>query len=374
MGSGPALVTETGVVLDNEPRGVDQPMKISISVGSAYYDGENWDDVVAYVQAADRLGVDYVWSAEAWGMESVSSLGYLAGVTEQITLGTGIMQISARTPAMTALTALSMAQISGNRFILGLGVSGPQVVEGLHGEAFAKPLGRLREYIDIVKMGLNGERIVYDGDHYVLPRPGGEGKALKSSIRPYPDLPIYLATLGPKSLELTGRVADGWLGTSFIPEHADVMLDPIRAGAESAGRTLEDIDVQVNAQIAVSEDVDKLINQARPGMAFTLGGMGSAKTNFYNAAYSRAGYADICEEVQRLWVEGDKAAAAAAVPEELVLSAYAIGTEDMVKARVRAYAAAGVQCLRLGPRGKTAAEQIQNLEETVGLIRSATDA
>ena len=346
-------------------------MKISISVGSAYYDGENWDDVVAYVQAADRLGVDYVWSAEAWGMEAVTSLGYLAGVTEQIRLGTGIMQISARTPAMTALTALSLAQISNDRFILGLGVSGPQVVEGLHGEAFAKPLGRLREYIDIVKLGLNGERIVYDGDHYVLPRPGGEGKALKSSIRPRPDLPIYLATLGPKSLELTGRVADGWLGTSFIPEHADVMLDPIRQGAESAGRSLSDIEIQVNAQLAVSDDVDKLIDAARPGMAFTLGGMGSAKTNFYNAAYSRAGYEDICKEVQRLWVEGDKAAAAAAVPEELVLSAYAIGTEDMVKERVRAYATAGVQCLRLGPRGKTAADQIANLEEQVDLIKSA---
>ncbi len=346
-------------------------MKISISVGSAYYDGENWDDVVAYVQAADRLGVDFVWSAEAWGMEAVTSLGYLAGVTEQIRLGTGIMQISARTPAMTALTALSLAQISNDRFILGLGVSGPQVVEGLHGEAFAKPLGRLREYIDIVKLGLNGERIVYDGDHYVLPRPGGEGKALKSSIRPRPDLPIYLATLGPKSLELTGRVADGWLGTSFIPEHADVMLDPMRQGAESAGRSLSDIEIQVNAQLAVSDDVDKLIDAARPGMAFTLGGMGSAKTNFYNAAYSRAGYEDICKEVQRLWVEGDKAAAAAAVPEELVLSAYAIGTEDMVKERVRAYATAGVQCLRLGPRGKTAADQIANLEEQVDLIKSA---
>ena len=137
-------------------------MRISVSVGSAYYDGENWDDVVAYVKAADRLGVDMVWSAEAWGMEAVSSLGYLAAVTENVKLGPGIMQISARTPAMTAMTALSMAQISGDRFVLGLGVSGPQVVEGLHGEAFAKPLGRLREYVDIVRKGISGERIVYD--------------------------------------------------------------------------------------------------------------------------------------------------------------------------------------------------------------------
>ncbi|MCL4120002.1 UNVERIFIED_CONTAM: hypothetical protein GTU68_016018 [Idotea baltica] len=306
-------------------------------------------------------------------MEAVSSLGYLAAVTENIRLGSGIMQISARTPAMTAMTALSLGQISGDRFNLGLGVSGPQVVEGLHGEAFAHPLGRLREYIDIVRLGINGERMVYDGKHYVLPRPGGEGKALKSSIPPKPDMPIYLATLGPKSLELTGELADGWLGTSFIPEQGDVLLDPIRAGAAKAGRTIEDIDIQTNAQISVSDDVDGLIAKYRPGMAFTLGGMGSATTNFYNAAYSRAGYGDVCAEVQRLWVDGDKAGAAAAVPEELVLSAYMIGTEDMVRDRVRAAAAAGVNCLRLGAQGKTAAEQVANLERAVDLIRSATD-
>ena len=347
-------------------------MKISVSVGSAYYDGERWSDIVEYVKAAERLGVDTVWSAEAWGMEAVSSRGYLAAVTDRIKLGPGIMQISARTPAMTAMTALSMSQLSGDRFVLGLGVSGPQVVEGLHGEAFAKPLSRLREYIEIVRMMLRGERVAYEGEHYVLPRPGGEGKALRSSIRPRPELPIYLATLGPKSLELTGELADGWLGTSFIPEAAEVLLDPIRTGAARAGRSLDDLDIQINAQIAVSDDVDKLVARSKQGMAFTLGGMGSAKTNFYNAAYSRAGWGDVAQEVQRLWVEGDKAAAAAAVPDEMVLQAYLIGTEDMVRDRVRACAAAGVDGLRLGPSGQTAAEQIENLERSVAVIRSAT--
>ena len=349
-------------------------MRISVSVGSAYSDGEDWGDIVAYVRAADRLGVDTVWSAEAWGMEAVASLGYLAAVTENIRLGSGIMQISARTPATAALTALSLAQISGDRFTLGLGVSGPQVVEGLHGDAFAKPLSRLREYIDIVRLGLRGERFVYDGEHYVLPRPGGEGKALKSAIPPKPDLPIYLATLGPKSLELTGEVADGWLGTSFIPEHADVLLDPIRAGAERAGRSIDEVDIQINAQLSVSDDVDAVIARAKPGMAFTLGGMGSATTNFYNAAYSRAGYGDVAAEVQRLWVDGDKAAAAAAVPDELVLSTYLIGNEDMVRDRIRAYAAAGVDCLRLAPQGRTSAKQIAHLEMAVDLINAETQA
>jgi len=347
-------------------------MRTAISVGSAYYDGENWDELVAYVQAADRLGVDTVWSAEAWGTDAVASLGYLAAVTDRIRLGSGIMQISARTPAATVATALSMAQISDDRFTLGLGVSGPQVVEGFHGEAFAKPLGRLREYVEIVRMGLAGQRLVYDGEHYVLPRPGGEGKALKSSIPPRPDLPLYLATLGPKSLELTGEVADGWVGTSFIPEHADVFFDPIRVGAAQAGRTIDEIDIQTSAQFIVTDDVDAVIAKAKGGMAFTLGGMGSATTNFYNAAYSRAGFADVCAEVQRLWVAGDKAAAAAAVPDELVLATYLIGTEDMVRGRVRAHVDAGVGCLRLAPQGRTATEQIDHLEMAVDLINSAT--
>lgn len=347
-------------------------MRIAISVGSAYYDGENWSDIVEYVKAADRLGVDTVWSAEAWGMDAVASIGYLAAVTERITLGTGIMQISARTPAATAMTAMSLAQICGDRFVLGLGVSGPQVVEGLHGAPFARPLGRLREYVEIVQMALKGERLVYDGNHYVLPRPGGEGKALKCSIPPKPDLPVYLATLGPKSLELTGELADGWVGTSFIPEHADVFLDRIAAGAERVGRTLTDIDIQIGSQIVVSDDVDSLMAQARPRMAFTLGGMGSAKTNFYNDAYSRSGWADVAKQVQELWVEGDKAAAAAAVPDELVLAASPIGTEDMVRERIRATAAAGVQCMRVSPHGRTASEQIAHLEMAVDLIRSET--
>lgn len=347
-------------------------MKISVSVGSAYYDGERWPDVVEFVKAAERLGVDTIWSAEAWGMEAVSSLGYLAAVTDRVRLGPGIMQISARTPAMTAMTALSMSQLSGDRFVLGLGVSGPQVVEGLHGASFARPLGRLREYIEIVRMMLRGERVTYEGEHFVLPRPGGEGKPLRSSIRPRPDLPIYLATLGPRSLELTGELADGWLGTSFIPEHAEVLLDPIRRGAQRAGRTLDDIDVQVNAQLAVGEDVEALVDRYRQTMAFTLGGMGSATTNFYNSAFSRAGWADVADEVRRRWVAGDKAGAARAVPEELVLSAYLVGTEEMVRDRIRAHVDAGIDGVRIGPVGRTAAEQIERLEQSVDLIRTTT--
>jgi F420-dependent oxidoreductase-like protein len=347
-------------------------MKVSISIGSAYYDGDDWEGMVELVQAADRLGVDAAWSAEAWGMETISSLGYLAAKTERIGLGTGIMQITARAPTMTAMTALSMARVSGDRFRLGLGVSGPQVVEGLHGADFSKPLSRMREYVEVVRMALAGQRVAFEGKHIELPRKGGEGKALRLSMPPKPDLPIYLATLGEKSLELTGELADGWLGTSFIPERADVLLDPIRRGAAKVGRSLTDLDIQINATVAVTEDVEGMLSRARAGMAFTLGAMGSPKTNFYNMAYSRAGYADVCKEVQRLWVEGDRKAAMAAVPEELLLAAYMIGTEDMVRARIRAYRDAGVDCLRLSPEGKGAKAQIENLERTMDLITSET--
>jgi F420-dependent oxidoreductase-like protein len=343
-------------------------MKASISIGSAYYDGEGWEGLVEFVEAADRLGVDSAWSAEAWGMDSVASLGYLAGCTSRIRLGTGIMQVSSRTPAMTAMTALSLAKLSGDRFCLGLGLSGPQVVEGLHGAAFERPLGRLREYVAIVRMALSGEKLEFEGEHFQLPRRGGEGKALRLSMTPKPELPIYLATLGEKSLELTGEVADGWLGTSFIPERADAMLEPIRRGAARANRSLSDIEIHVGGNLEISEDVEGLLDKYRQGMAFTLGAMGSAKTNFYNAAYARAGFEDAAKEVQALWVSGKRKEAVAAVPDEMLLAANMIGTEEMVRARLRAFRDAGVDVLRLSAPGRSTKDRIAHLEQSLDLI------
>jgi F420-dependent oxidoreductase-like protein len=347
-------------------------MNIALSIGSAYYDGSDWEGLVELVQAADRIGVDFAWTAEAWGMETIAPLAYLAPLTKRIRLGTGIMQINARTPATTAMTALTMARLTNDRFCLGLGVSGPQVVEGLHGASFDKPLARLREYIAVVRKGISGERVTSEGPHYQLPRPGGEGKALRLSMPPKPDIPVYLATLGPKMLELTGEVADGWLGTSFMSDAADQVIPHIQAGAERAGRTLADIDLQINATVEIGDDVEALINKYRPMAAFILGAMGSAKTNFYNAAYSRAGWGDMAEKVQSLWVSGDKPSAIAAVADEFVLAAMFVGTESMVAKRIADTAAAGINTLRLAPVGKTAADQIENLERTVATIRSVS--
>jgi len=346
-------------------------MKTAISIGSAYYNGEDWPELVDYTGQAERMGVDIAWSAEAWGMDAVVPLAYLAARTERIRLGTGIMQISARVPSMIAMTAQSLATVSSDRFTLGLGVSGPQVVEGLHGASFASPLGRLRECLDIVRLGLSGERVQYEGRHYHLPRPGGEGKAIRLSQPPRPELPIYLATLGPKSLEMTGELADGWLGTSFIPEHADVFFEPLRRGAEKAGRNFDDIDIQVGVNVQVGDDLDAMIEARKPAMAFTLGGMGSARTNFYNDAFCRAGYEDACREVRELWVAGRKPEAIARVPDEMVLNTSLIGTEAMIRERLQAYRQAGVKTLLLTTSGENWRERIDTLAEAVDMVRAA---
>jgi len=346
-------------------------MKTSISIGSAYYNGEDWDELVDYAVAADRMGVDQAWSAEAWGMDAIVPLAYMAARTENIKLGTGILQISSRVPSMIAMTAQSLDTVSKGRFILGLGVSGPQVVEGLHGAAFAKPLSRLRECVEILHLALAGEKLAYEGEHYLLPRPGGEGKALRLSQPPRPELPIYLATLGPKSLQMTGELADGWLGTCFLPEHADVFLGDLQSGAAKAGRSLADLDIQAGGYFETGENVEQLIAERKPGMAFQLGAMGSPKTNFYNDAFCRAGFEDTAKEVQSLWVAGKRDEAIQRVPDELVLMNDLVGTEDMVKQRVKAFADAGVNTLRVSTGGKTWPERTAALEQAIDLIKSA---
>jgi F420-dependent oxidoreductase-like protein len=262
---------------------------------------------------------------------------------------------------MTAQTAITLAELTGNRFLLGLGVSGPQVVEGLHNQRFDRPVARMRETIDVIRLALAGERIAYDGRHLRHPLPDGEGKALRLALRPNAAIPIYIASLSPKMLELTGELADGWLGTSFVPEGADAFLSHIRAGAERAGRTIDDIDISQGGDVAFSDDVDRLIATRRSRLAFSLGGMGSATTNFYNDAYSRQGWADVADEVRKLWVDGRREDASAAVPDEMVLATTLIGTEDMVRQRMRVWRDAGVNTLRLYPDGETLDERLETL-------------
>lgn len=345
-------------------------MKVSIGIGGAASGGRrDFDDQVAYVQEAEQLGVDTVWTAEAWGQDAVTPLAFLAAKTERIRLGTGIMQISARVPAMTAMTALTLAAISNDRFILGLGASGPQVVEGLHGRPFKGPLSRMQETVEIVRLAFAGEKLEYHGRYHELPLPGGEGKALRLAQPGNPNIPIYLATLGPNSLEYTGAAADGWLGTSFTPEHADAHLDHIRRGAEGAGRRLADVDIQVGGTVAFGDDREALVAPLRPAMAFTLGAMGSPKTNFYNDAYRRGGWAEAAAEVRQLWVAGKRDEAAARVPAEMIEQANLLGDEAGVRERLRSYRDAGVTTLRVAPAGSNMAERLETLGRVMDMVR-----
>jgi F420-dependent oxidoreductase-like protein len=339
-------------------------VKVAVGFGG----GPDWERAATFVQEAEKLGVDFAWTAETWGFDSATPVGYLAAKTERIRLGTGIMQLGSRSPAMLGMTALTLNSMSKGRFILGLGASGPQVVEGWHGVRFAHTLPRIRDAINIVRMVTRGERVAYKGDYYELPLPGGEGKALKSSAPPA-EIPIYLATLSPKSLELTGELADGWVGTSFMPEHADVFFEHIRRGAEKVGRTLADIDIQAAAgAVAFGDDLERLIAPRKPGLAFTLGAMGSRQHNFYNAAYRRAGYADEAVAVQKHYLDGKREEAAALVPDEMVLQSNLLGTEAMVRERVRKHRDAGVTTLRVQPEGATLDERLETLGRIVRIV------
>ncbi len=342
-------------------------MRVAISVGVAR---DDWEQASTYVVEAERLGVDCVWSAEAWGQDAVTPLAYFAAKTSAIKLGAGIIQAGTRTPALVAMTAMTLASMSGDRFLLGMGASGPQVMEGWHGVRFERPIQRMREIIEIVRTVSRGERLAHQGKVYELPLPGGEGKALKSSSAPRPNIPVYLATLSPKSLEMTGELADGWLGTSFMPEHADVFFDHIAAGAARAGRSLADLDLQAGGVVAFSDDVDQLIPPRKPGLAFTLGAMGSRQHNFYNAAFRRAGYEDVAVDVQNLWLEGNRQEAAARVPDELVVKTNLLGTPDMVKERIVAYRDAGVTTLRVDPQGEGLHGRLETLGQVIELVKS----
>src|SRR5213593_3068915 len=220
-----------------------------VAIGLRLEANEDWAQAATYVTEAERLGVDFVWSHESWGLDAATPLAFMAARTSRIGLGTGIMQAGTRTPALIAMTALSLASMSNGRFRLGLGVSGPQVIEGWHGVRFDRPVRRLRETVEIVRRAAAGERLSYKGEVYELPLPGGEGKALRVAAKPRAGIPIYLATLSPRSLEMTGEIADGWLGTSFMPEHASVFLDHLAVGAKRAGRSLDALDLHVSAGV-----------------------------------------------------------------------------------------------------------------------------
>src|SRR4051794_36615832 len=303
---------------------------------------------------AERVGVDSVWVAEYWAYDAFTPLAAIASVTENLRLATGIAQLGARTPAMLAMTAQGVQALSDGRLMLGIGTSGPQVMEGWHGVPFDRPVRRTRETIEIIRMITSGERLSYDGEVYHLPLPDGAGRAIRSRADTAP-IPVYVASLGPANLRLTGELADGWIGNSFFPATADAFFGIIADGATSVGRSLDDIDRVVAVGLEFTDDdpiaVEAAGRRHADGYAFTFGAMGSSTKNFYNDAFARQGYADDVAEVQRLWASGDREAAATRVPIEIGLGTNLVGPPDMIRDRLVEYERSGVTTLRVGVNG-----------------------
>lgn len=344
-------------------------MRLGIHLG--YWGlGISGDEQLALARAAEESGYHSAWTAEAYGSDAATVLGWLAAQTKTLGLGSAIFQMPARTPAMTAMTAATLDNITEGRFLLGLGLSGPQVAEGWHGQPFEKPLLRTREYVAIVRSALARERVVFDGEIYKLPRPGGPGKALKMIIGPVQDrLPIYLAAIGPKNTALAAEIADGWLPTFLAPERFDEEFGPsLEQGAGRAGRSLDDLDVAPMAQCCIDDDVARARDFMRPFVALYVGGMGSREKNFYNALVTRYGFGDAAREVQDLYLDGKHAEAMAALPEELIDMVCLCGPEDRVRERLAAYRDVGVGTLIVTPVAATPEERVATLRKLPELL------
>jgi len=324
-------------------------MRLGVHIG--YWGlGLTREDQLEIVQAAESLGYDSVWTAEAYGSDSATILGWIAGQTTRIKIGSAIFQMPGRSPAMTAMTAATLDQLSDGRMLLGIGSSGPQVSEGWHGVRFAHQLARTREYVAIVRKALARERLEFAGEHFELPLPDGPGKALKLTISPVQEsIPIYLAAIGPKNTALAGEIADGWIPTLLSPEFLPELRKNLEEGAAAAGRSLDGFDIAPTVNVFITDDLESARDVTRPFVALYVGGMGSRKQNFYNALMRRYGFEAAAEEVQNLYLEGKKDEAMAALPAEFLDQVALIGPREVVRERLEVYRDAGVGTLGVTP-------------------------
>jgi F420-dependent oxidoreductase-like protein len=344
-------------------------MRLAVNLG--YWGAGNDHENLALAQEADRLGYDSVWAAEAYGSDAATVLSWVAAQTTSIDIGSAVFQIPARSPAMTAMTAATLDTLSGGRFRLGLGVSGPQVSEGWHGVRFNKPLARTREYVEIVRMALARETVRHEGEFWTLPLPDGPGKALRLTVHPAREnIPLYLAAIGPKNLELTGEIADGWLAIFYAPEHAGELMGQIEKGRTKAGKTLEDFDVVPTVPVIIGEGsaqgLEACAAPLRHYAALYIGGMGSREQNFYNRLAVSMGYDDAAARVQDLYLARQHRDAAEAVPFEFIDRTSLIGPPERIRDRLHAYAEAGVTTLSLASYGGS-------LDERVGALRTMAE-
>ena len=325
----------------------------------------------AKVAEYEKAGLDIAWVAEAYGFDAPTFMGYLAAKTESITIGAGILPIYTRTPTLMAMTAASMDTLTDGRFILGLGASGPQVIEGFHGVKYDAPLGRTREIIDICRLVWKRERVTYNGKYYKLPLPAdqgtGLGKPLKMIAKPIrEDIPVWIASLGPKNVEMTAEIANGWLPIFYMPERAqDVWGADLAAGTAKRDPNLGPLEISAGGLVAIGDDMSEVAEMARPMVALYVGGMGAKGRNFYNDLMCRYGYEEEATKIQDLYLEGKKDEAAALVPSEFLKLTNLCGPEGFVRERIEAFAASGVSVLNIIPVGGNPTATIEKLKTWV---------
>jgi F420-dependent oxidoreductase-like protein len=345
-------------------------LKLGLNLG--YWGiGPAGEDALELVRTAERAGYESVWAAESYGSDVVSVLAWLAGQTERINLGAAIMQVPARPPAAAAMAGATIDKLSGGRFLFGFGPSGPQVSEGWYGVPYAKPWGRTREYVEVVREIIAREGpLEHDGEHYQLPLPGGEGKPLKLNFHPQRErIPIFLGAIGRKSVELAAEIADGWIPIFFsVDAFERTWGEHLEAGFAKGGRQRSDLEVSPSLQVAIDGDLEAARSVVKAGLVLYFGGMGSRKTNFYVDLAHRFGFGEVADEVQRRFGEGDRGGAFEAVPDEIVEATSLVGSEAEVAERIERFRGAGIDRLIVSPVHAERAEQLHTLERLSALI------
>ena len=345
---------------------------MKIGLGINYAGG--FKEVVAEVAELEKAGLDVVFVPEAYSFDAVSALGYLAAATQRVELASGILQLYTRTPTLTAMTAAGLDYVSDGRYILGLGASGPQVIEGFHGVQYDSPIGRTREVIDICRRVWRRERLEFSGDHYNIPLPAGQGtglgKPLKLINHPVRErIPVLLAALGPKNVELAAEIAEGWQPIFYLPEKADrVWGSALAAGQAKRDPALGQLDIYAGPALAIGDNVEGLREFIKPHVALYIGGMGAKGKNFYHNVATKYGYGAEADRIQELYLAGDKEGAAKVVPDELVRDISLIGSREFVKERVAAFRESGVTVLNVVPLGSDTAERVKLIEELRELV------
>jgi F420-dependent oxidoreductase-like protein len=344
-------------------------LKLGLNLG--YWGiGPAGEEAAEIVRAAEGLGYESVWAAESYGSDVVSVLAWLAARTEKINLGAAIMQVPARPPAAAAMAGATIDKLSGGRFLFGFGPSGPQVSEGWYGVPYAKPWGRTREYIEVVREIIAREGPVdHQGEHYTLPLPGGEGKPLKLNFHPLRnEIPVFVGAIGRKSVEMAAEICDGWIPIFFsVDAFEQTWGEHLEAGFAKGGRQRSDLEVSPSLQVAIDGDLEAAKNVVKAGLVLYFGGMGSRKTNFYVDLAHRFGFGDVADEVQRRFQDGDRGGAFEAMPNEIVEATSLVGTEAEVAERIERFRGAGIDRLICSPVHVEPGEQRHTLERLASL-------